>query len=316
MRRVVLWVALSFALVVSASLGAGVASADGCGGYEWSCEQERAERFIKNRAKVVSEAQPSVFPNARINAREVYTGCSPLDAHRRFPRNWGWKCNGYIGLYEISAIAPPEDFDPEWPIRQRARRSCRWGLDGAKALVVRPKRGSRELRLIGGWSMDCALEEQAIQLWNKYGPDYQPNVTEPTPYERVEQPPHVPKADDEVALLAPPGGEPGGFPLGPLSTPPPSGTPRADNVARSSAHSPGDTLLECSGWFRYPVDPRYFIYVCTFRPHSLPGASPGIFNNVTNYEAYYWAGDRNSNGQAVGRLFYTGVVPQINYVHG
>jgi hypothetical protein len=78
--------------------------------------------------------------------------------------------------------------------------------------------------------------------------------------------------------------------------------------ATSSTHD-----ASCSGtWEQYSVDPRYWIYICWWRDHSIFGVG---FNTIQNYGLYYWAGDYNSDGYAIGRLFWTGVVPQINYVH-
>jgi hypothetical protein len=38
---------------------------------------------------------------------------------------------------------------------------------------------------------------------------------------------------------------------------------------------------------------------------SLPGASPGIFHNVTQYDGYYYVGN-DAYGQPIWRFFQTG----------
>jgi hypothetical protein len=73
-----------------------------------------------------------------------------------------------------------------------------------------------------------------------------------------------------------------------------------------NAHSAQDTFLGCMRFaVRYQLDPRYWVYYCYWRLHSLPGASPGIFNNVTQYNGYYYVGD-DAYGRPIWRFFQTG----------
>lgn len=299
MQRVVLCLTVSLALVFSASLGPAAASAQSGGGNKcWrtivsKCATKKVETFLKAKARILAEAQPVVFPSARISARKVYNGCVPHKRGRNFVvRVWG--CSGFIGLTERSTIDPPEGYDPEWPIRQRAFRTCRWGFEGAEDIYVRrgPGRGSRSprLRVVGGWRMDCALDEAAIDLWNKYGPDYQPNVTESTPYEVVDDAPLrdlAPLPDDP---LPPADAEAGVFP-GPISV---HGGARSTSTARAATHE----RRGCKGpiW-QQGGNQWYQVAACYWGVDTPPfGAGLGIYDACATYnELYYWASSASGN---------------------
>lgn len=261
------------------------------------------EKFIRRQLRIITEAQPAVFPNAHITGRKPFASCGQnnivrlVNGRARVVRR-RWQCAFFISFYETSRSDPDQ-----W-----TRRTCRSPDNFEDYTYVRRRSlYSRKLRIVR-WRMDCSLDESAISLWNDTGPDWQPNVSEPTTYEPVTA--RVPKVDDATdGLLPPPSGEPPGLPPGPLSV-----TRIWGSTSRSALHVPDH--VSCSGWNRYVVDPRYWVYGCFWTPHSLPGASPGIFNNVTEYELYYWTGAVDANGWAVARLFYRGIVPQINYVHG
>lgn len=302
LQRVVLCVTVSLGLVFSASLGAEAAGAQSAGGDSRKSRNPPAStkqvtRFIKRQAKIVGDAQSAVFPNAQVTETKPWASCSRIRSRR-------WSCVWHVAVYEDSTIDPPEEYDPEWPIRQTTLRFCGAPGEGVKSVLHVRQNGRnsypRRLRIRGGWRMACPLDEFAIEEWNKYGPDWQPNVSEPTAYEQVTLPaPQVRLAPD---LLPPPSGEPGGAPPGPMSV--------AQNYASASrtAHSAEDTFIGCSWWDRFTLDQRYWVYYCFWRLHSLPGASPGIFNNVHQYEGYYWAGERDAYGRAVGRFFLQGTL--------
>jgi hypothetical protein len=291
MQKVVLCLTLSLALVFGASLGAGEASAQGAFGKakhdRLHVTTKTVEKFITRRAKMVAGAQSAVFPNAYIFETDPLNGsCARVKSFRR-PT---WFCLSTILVGEENRSNPD----------QFAFRDCSTPIH--ETLRVRRARSSRKLRLVGGWKMSCALTEDDIARWNARGPEYQPHVTEATPYEPLEQAsrPPAPSGDD-LDILPPPSGEPGTPPLGPMKAPP-------SDSATSSRHD-----MTCSGrWEPYWVDTRYWIYVCYWREHSIFGVG---YNTELNYSLFYWAGDYNSDGYAIGRLFYTGVVPQINYVH-
>ena len=290
---------------VAAAVGAGRLAAPVVGqarpaAIHHSRSEKRARTFIKRQAMVVANAQPAVFPNARVTGRKPWAVCSEI--HSRL-----WLCAYHVAMYERSTIDPPAEYDPEWPIQQRTVRFC--GAPNHEVLRVRRARSSRKLRVVGGWRMACPLEQDRIDQWNLYGPDWAgPNVTEPTAYEQITGPlPGFDEAPD--GLLPPPSGAPEGVPLGPLSL-----TPYGS--ASRKAHAAWDTFLGCSYWNENYMNSGYWVYGCFWRPDSLPGASPGIFNNVINMHLYYWAGDRDIYGRALGRLYYSGIAPQTNYVHG
>ncbi len=295
MQRVVLCLTVSLALVFSASLGASVASADRCGAYSWSCEEKKVERFVKRQAKLVAPDQPALFPHARITSRKVSGGCSPIG--RRFLER-KWSCSGFISLYERSTIDPPAVYDPEWPIRQRTVRSCRWGFGGAERLYVRYKRG-RPRGFLGGWRMDCALGEFEINLWNKYGPDYQPNSTEPTPYEVVDARIRALTRPRDDLLPAPSGG-PGGPPPGPISR---QGGSGITSSARAATH----IFQGCSSWNQQNWNGRwYWVQGCFWNVDLHPGVLPGIFaQDSYYYELYYHVGN-DYYGRPITRLFQSG----------
>ncbi len=70
----------------------------------------------------------------------------------------------------------------------------------------------------------------------------------------------------------------------------------------------GETFLYCNqywGQWHLNQGSNAWTYSCFWHLNSLPGASPGIFNNVTRYEMYYWIGN-DSLGNAIARLWATG----------
>jgi hypothetical protein len=323
MQRVVLCLTVSLALVFSASLGVDAASAAdrSQNGADASAVRSGAalgagqiaapvasqtpaprrrvttttvKRFIRRQARIVTKHQPAVFPSARITAKTVIVVCGQPLAPRL------WECVFSIGVYEESTIDPPTPYDPQWPIRQSTLRWCD-SRNATNERFVKVRLGRNRmpstLRLVGKWRMSCELGEFAIDLWNTYGPDWQPNVTEPTPYTPVTLP--VPKGGQMPDDLPPP---PTTDPVGP----PPGPMPRRYGSASRIAHSAEDTFLGCSPYaVRYWNDPRFWVYFCFWRLHSLPGASPGIFNNVTQYDGYYYWGN-DAYGQPIWRFFLTG----------
>jgi hypothetical protein len=204
----------------------------------------------------------------------------------------------HVALYERGTIDPPAQYDPEWPIQQRTVRTC--GAPNDEVLRVRRARSSRKLRVVGGWRMACPLDEFDIDLWNKYGPDFQPNVTEPTPYERAP----VAKIDEPSGdLLAAPSGAPGGVPPGPLSVPQSSGS--ASRLAHSAQK---DIFKGCSWWFRWDQNPAYWVYNCYWNPRPLLDLRPGLLGSTSFYESYYWIGN-DAYGRPLSRFFQAGYLP-------
>jgi hypothetical protein len=249
------------------------------------------KRFIRRQATIVGKGQRAVFPGARISEREVDPDtvyCSRLssDAKGR-PR---WTCDYIIWLYETNRANPDQ-----WTLRYCTTfASTGW-------VTVRRARSSRRLRIVGGWRMSCPVDESDISRWNDRGPDWQPNVTEPTPYEQA---PVAQLGEPRGAnLLAAPSGAPGGAPPGPLSAPQSSGS--ASRVAHSAQK---DIFKGCSDWFRWDRNPAYWVYNCYWNPRPLPGLMPGILGSTSFYESYYWVGN-DVYGRALSRFFQAGYLP-------
>jgi hypothetical protein len=300
MQRVVLCLTVSLALVFSASLGAAAAGAQAGAprSDELRVSTKTVKKWMKRQARVVGEAQPSVFPNAYVERVEPWARC------RRFTRR-KWFCTWFVSIYEESTLTPPQ-----YKTRKSTVRFCR--TPGFRGYTVRRARSSRKLRILGSWRASCPVDEMAIDTWNRYGygPDWQPTRSEPIPVPQSTLP--VPKSEprDDLDLLPAPSGEPGAAPPGPLSTE--TRYLSSSGTVRTAAYPWRGFLVGCSQWVRYALDPRYWIYFCYWQPPSgaeLPGAALGIFSNPTNpvtyWEAYYWAGNDNY-GRPFGRLFWSG----------
>lgn len=188
---------------------------------------------MRRQAKVLAQGQPAVFPNARVTGRDPYSTCNRLSRSR-------WDCLILVDLLETSRSNPDQ-----W-----ALRTC--GSPDHKGFIVRRERSSRKLRIVRGWRMQCPVRERHSSWWNDRGDDWQPNVSEPTPYRPVAPAPKIGEERDD--LLPAPKRQPAGLPLGPLRV------TRASGSANRNAHSAADTFLGCTPWMRYAIDTRYWVY--------------------------------------------------------
>lgn len=313
MQRGVLCLTLSLALVFSASLGAGAAGAQSAGGDGGGLHvsTKKVKRFIKRRARVVGLNQMPLFPNARIYRTGAFSTCSALRKGRRWVCAW----NAYV--YEESNTDPGP-----YEVRQSTFRYCTAAenRDSNGVVYVKRARSSRRLRVVSPWLVSCELTQSSIDSWNVFAYDdedvWEPLRSEPLDVPTSTLPPPKPKPQDDLDLLAPPNGEPGGPPPGPLSTGTEYQSSRTDGARSSSTTGGtgylwrGGSWLGCSEWMRYQYDPSYWVFYCYWRPPSagtLPGAALGIFTQevVTYWEGYYWVGNDNY-GRPQGKLFSSG----------
>jgi hypothetical protein len=275
-------------LMFGCTIGTGAALAQSAGGRSGGktpfVKTSTVKTLLRHKAGLAGKAQPPMFPNARVTRTKPFATCS------RFGRRL-WSCAWHVAIYEDSLLDPPQ-----YETRKSTVRFCQLPED-TPAVRIRQATGSDLLRIIGGWKMTCALHDREIAIWNDfgYGPDYSPDAVEPVPYE--ERPAFdIAAARDDLA--AAPEGAPGLAPPGPLTTF--AGAPNS-RMARAAY----DDFQGCSPWVHHPDDARYWIYYCFWRARPLLGASLGIFNTVTFYEAYYWTGN-DANGRPMARLFESG----------
>jgi hypothetical protein len=294
---------VSLALVSSASLGVGTAGAQSGGGDSANppASTKTVKRFIRRQARSITEHQPAVFPNARIDAKKTSVTCTRVRKRR-------WFCAFTVYVYEESTIDPPAEYDPEWPIRQSTLRFCRARGEGThgveSVLTVQQNRRNahpRRLRIVGGWDMDCALREAEIRQWNEYGPDYHPNVSQPTPHPVVE-PPSDFEPQHPGGLLPPPSGAPAGAPPGPMST-------NGGATSTGTAHIATHIFEGCGRHYQpYWADARYWVYACFWGADVPPGAQVGIFNQASRYYEWYYFAGYDSEGRTVNRFFLSGTM--------
>ena len=182
MQRGALCLTLSLALAFSASLGAGVAGAQSSGGDSGKLHvsTKKVKRFIKRRR---------------------------------------WVCAWNAYVYEESKTDPGP-----YEVRQRTFRYCTAAedRDGYAVVIVKRALSSRRLRVASPWLVSCELTQSSIDSWNVFAYDdedvWEPIRSEPLDVPESTLPPPEPKPQDDLDLLSPPNGEPGGPPPVPLST--------------------------------------------------------------------------------------------------